>query len=162
MHIKVEGSQNFVSMILAFHATLWPKVANRYTHLQKLEDQTLWTYETTSISDVGISRLDHWEILINHFFTKNNPQFLYEVYGHELAHFMATHGDGNLSHSGSWVDYMKQMELPVRSVVPISSELESWKHIAVIKCSCSTQEIHKSKIASKMHCSRCGHQFRIV
>lgn len=163
MHIKVEGSQNFVSMILSFHETLWPKVANRFSHLQKLEDnQTLRIYETTSISDMGISYLDRWEILINHYCTKNNPKLLYEVYGHELAHFMATHGDGNSSHSGTWVDYMKCMELPVRDNVPISPELAQWMYIAVIKCNCSTVEIHKSKIAPNMTCSRCGHLFRII
>ncbi|MBK8201819.1 MAG: hypothetical protein IPK68_05715 [Bdellovibrionales bacterium] len=163
MHIKVEGSQNFVSMILAFHETLWPKVANRFPHLQKLEDnQILRIYETTRITDMGIAYLDRWEILLNHYFTKNNPKLIYEVYGHELAHFMATHGDGNTSHSGSWVDYMKCMELPVRDNVPISPEMAQWGYMAIMKCSCGTLEIHKSKIAPKMTCSRCGHQFRII
>lgn len=162
MQIKVEGSQNFVDMILAFHKTLWPKVADRFPHLQKLEDRKLYVYETTRITDVGLSRLDFWEILINHYFTKNNPKFLYEVYGHELAHFMATHADGNTSHGGTWINYMKTMELPIRDTVPISPELEQWKYIAVIKCNCSTHEIQKSKIAPNMACNRCGQTFRIV
>lgn len=162
MRIKVEGSQNFVSMILAFHKTLWPKVANKFTHLQKLEDKTLWIYETTTISHMGVSKLDTWEILINHYFTKNNPSLLYEVYGHELAHFMATHGDGNVTHSGTWVTYMKTMELPVRESVPISPELEKWGQIAVIRCQCGASEIHKSKLSPGMRCSRCFQPFSLV
>ena len=85
-------------------------------------------------------------ILINHYCTKHNPKLLSEVYGHELAHFMATHGDGNSSHSGTWVDYMKCMGLPVRDNVPISPELAQWGYVAIMKCSCGTLEIHKSKI----------------
>jgi predicted SprT family Zn-dependent metalloprotease len=162
MRIKVEGSQNFVAMIIAFHETLWPKVANRFPHLQKLEDKTIWVYETTSITDMGISFLDRWEILIQHYFTKNNPKLLYEVYGHELAHFMATHGDGNATHSGSWVTYMKAMELPVRDAVPISPELSSWGKMAIIKCGCSAQEIQKSSIAPQMKCGRCHKVFKII
>ena len=162
MHIKVEGSQDFVDMILAFHTTLWPKVANRFSHLQKLEDHTLRIYETTRISDMGIAYLDRWEIFINHYCTKNNPQLLYEVYGHELAHFMAAHGDGNISHSGTWVDYMKRMELPVRDIVPLSPDLAQWMYIAIMKCSCGTLEIHKSKIVPNMTCSRCRHPFQII
>jgi predicted SprT family Zn-dependent metalloprotease len=162
MKIKVQGSQNFVNLVIATHTTLWPRVANLYPHLQKLEDKTLWIYETTTISDMGLSRLDRWEILINHFFTKNNPKLLNEVYGHELAHFMATHGDNNMSHSGSWITYMKAMKLPVRDNVPISPELAQWGQIAVVRCNCGAQEIHKSRLAPQMKCGRCHQPLQII
>ena len=160
MQIKVEGSQNFVSMILAFHKTLWPKVLVHNPHLKKLESTTIYVYETTRITDMGISFVNKWEMLINHYFTKNNPKQLYEVYGHELAHFIAFHGDGNISHGGTWVNYMKTMELPVRDRVHIAPELAKWANVAVIKCGCGTQEIQKSRIAQR--CGRCKQSIKVV
>lgn len=166
MNIKISGTPNFTSLITAYHSTLLPRALHKFPEFKKLSHHTISVMETSNLSDLGLSKFDSLEMLINHQLTKSNPKLLLEVYGHELAHFLITYHLGrNVQHEAPWQAVMQALGLPPRPVVMFDAGTLSQNETLTIQCKCylnNTKKIHRSQFRPGTICRTCHKPFTIV
>lgn len=166
MQIKVSGTDSFVNLIKIYHESLMTSVLKAIPEFKTLNHITIEVKETSTLSDVGLSRFDYKEMLISHQLTSQNPKFLLEVYGHELAHFLVTYKlQRNIQHGPEWVAVMKAMNLPAREAVSFSQSKIQELSVLTVKCGCmfnGTKKVKKSSWNPKTPCPVCHKKFSVI
>lgn len=166
MKIKVSGSDQFKNLIPKYHKTLMDLVLQKLPKYAILANQELSVIETSTLTSVGLSRFSTGELFINHQLTSQSPKFLYEVYGHELAHFLSTYYfKQDIQHNQEWIELMNCMNLPARESVSFSKEEIGQLQMITIECGCmfgSVKKINRTQFNSNSVCKVCHKKYTIL
>lgn len=166
MKLVIKGTEQFKSLIASYHESFMKKVLVSIPKYSKLKNTTISVIETSNLEVIGKSKFTSNELLINHQLTRDNPKFLYEVYGHELAHFLSTlYFQKNIQHGSEWVKIMKVMGLPPRESAPISQEKMNQLGTLSVQCSClfgGRKEKTQAALKVSPSCRVCNQEYVII
>lgn len=165
MKIKIIGSEKFKNLITRFHNEMTQIICTKIPQYQKINAE-ITVIETSQLESAGLSRFTTNELFINTQLTDKEPRFLYEVYGHELAHFFSTlYFQKNIQHGEEWQELMVVLGLPPRECVELSHYQISQTLMIVVECNCyvnSRKEVNRTKFNPNSVCPLCHHGFKII